>query len=328
VHINKLPWTKEKPNMPKKKVCARMVTLGIITLLVTTCADTGGVKDIATGVSVIGAIPALAGNPVAVGAEIGQGITFIVIGIFELFPTAPANPDAKFTTPAAVVPVHFSLSDTTLFKPNKDALPNGLNESLVAAGKLVDDSRLLNLSLRKYYGALNANDTQSAQLQKGFACLSLNNFNADLRAYSTALSDLSQSAQGTPFASASATVSQVLQLRDQIVQSKSFPASEAFVFTQAHATDQEISLAVSQVATVTGQSLTDSDLTGSVILSRAAAAINGANATQFLPAGFTCADAPTVPALPPFGGIVASLLLLGTGAALILRRRARSSPRV
>jgi hypothetical protein len=314
--------------MPKKKVGVRMVTLAIILLLEATCASKDGVRDIATGVSVVAAIPAISGNPIAQGAEVGQGITFVVLGILELLHKASDNPEPSFRTPAAVVPVYFSLPDTTLFKPNKDALPNGLTESLKAAGKLVDDSRLINLSLRKYYGALNANDTQSAQLQKGFACLSLNNFNTDLRAYSTALSELSQSAQGTPFASASATVSQVLQLRDQIVQSKSFPASEAFVFAQAHATDQEMSLAVSQVATVTGQSLTDSDLTGSVILSRAATAINGANATQFLPAGFICADAPTVPALPPFGGIVASLLLLGAGAALILGRRARSSSRV
>jgi hypothetical protein len=309
--------------MSKKRALRRMVALSIILLLVGGCANKSVIGFIGIVLSAICFESVIVAPPVAGALAVAQVLNYVEANSIDQFKGAPANPDPNFTAPAAVVPVHFSLPPSTLFNPNKDAVPPGVNESLEAAGRLIDHTRMVNLSLRKYYGALNANDAASAQLQKGYACLSVTQLNADIQSYSAALASLSQSVQGTPFASVSTTTPEVLRLRDQITQSRSFPASELFVLTQAHATDQEISGAIDQVALVTDQGFTASDLTGAVIISKASEAINGVNVSQFLPDGFSCADAPAVPALPPFGGIVITILLLGAGATLTLWRRAR-----
>jgi hypothetical protein len=162
-------------------------------------------------------------------------------------------------------------------------------------------------------------------LRKENACQSLNDFNADLQAYSNAMSAISADAQGTDFATLSTTIGAVLAQRDAIVKSGHFPDSESFVFAEAAATPEELSGALSETAAITGQSLTDDDLKGAVIFSRVANQIDHADVSAALPTGFSCAAAPlpSVPTLSRWGSMVMATLLLLVGI-LVLWRRATS----
>lgn len=261
------------------------------------------------------------GQGVAGAAFIGQCAGMVVLGMAESFAQAPSHPDPDFAFVANVEPVHFDLPDAGL--PSGDAVPSSIHQSVIVAGKLIDDSRRLNLSLRKYYGAVAASSTAGAHLQKSAACRALNDLNADLQAYSAALYGISAEIQETPVASISVTVEDVLELRDQIVTTGSFPENEASLFAQANVSPEELSQAVAAVARVTSESIADDDLQGSVIFSRAAQEIDQVDVSAFLPQGFTCNAAPieSVPTLSQWGVILMALLL--AASSLYISRRAR-----
>ena len=80
----------------------------------------------------------------------------------------------------------------------------------------------------------------------------------------------------------------ILVLRNQIVGSGQFPAREAFVFSEAHASNEERSLAVAEIGSVTGQTITENNLTVTLLFTRAAAQLDHAGIDGFLPRGFTC----------------------------------------
>jgi uncharacterized repeat protein (TIGR01451 family) len=264
-------------------------------LFASACKSVDGARDIAAGVSVIAAIPAFAGNPIAVGAEIAQGVTFIVIGIIELFSSAAAQPDGDFEQLPSVTLVKFtpvgpSSQSGSVHASAADPSIDHINQSLKAAGEIIDNTRLIKMSLRKYYGAWGAGNIDKAKLQRTFTCNCIDKLTASFQSYHDALLLMSADIQGTPAASASATVADVLALRNQIVSSGQFPANETFVFTEAQATSEEMTHALEQVAAVNGTTISNSDLTGAAIFAQAASVVDHANIQEFLPPGFTCAD--------------------------------------
>lgn len=215
-------------------------------------------------------------------------------------------------------PVHF---EPILFPiPLIDSRNSSVERYAVVAGNLIDNSRMLNLSLRKYYGAVGAGDAVAAQLQKEAACSALDDLNAALQTFSTVLSGISVEAQNTPAASISVKVADVLELRDQIVNAGSFPDNEAHLFAQANVSPEELSQALAVVASVSIQSVTDADLQGAVIFSRAAQQISNVDVSIFLPQDFSC-DVETlveVPTVSPWGAITMVLLL--AAASLYIAR--------
>jgi len=264
-------------------------------LFVSACKGIDTARDIATGLSAIAATPALSGRPIAAAAEIAQGVTFIVIGIVELFFAAPAQPDNDFeqlpsVTLVTFTPVGESLQSGSGHAPAADPSIDHINQSLKAAGEIIDNTRLIKMSLRKYYGAVGAGNIDKAKLQRTFACNCIDKLTTSLQSYHDALLLVSADIQGTPAASAATTVADVLALRNQIVSSGQFPANETFVFTEAQATSEERMHALEQVAAVNGTTISNSDLTGAAIFAQAASVVDHANIQEFLPPGFTCAD--------------------------------------
>jgi hypothetical protein len=301
----------------KRTLSLLLIALAVVML---GCPPSTGVAGATVGLSLFGGIAVGVPGGQLVGgiALIGQCVGVVVLGFLENLAVASSFPDADFDSIAIVEPVHFEL----LSIPQPFA-ESSLDTAVIVAGKLIDDSRMLNLSLRKYYGAVAAQSTAGAQLQKTAACNALSNLNADLQAYSNALAGVSTEIQGTPAASVSGTVADVLNLRDQIVSTGSFPEFEAGYFSQANVSPEELSQALGIVASVTDQSITDAGLGGAVIFDRAAQKINHVNAAVFLPQGFTCdADSVvSVPTLSPWGAVAMVLLL--AAASLYAGRKAR-----
>lgn len=248
-------------------------------------------RDIATGGSLFTTswlIVPVIGEFVAAGGGAFQGGFLITMGIIDALDSAPNNPDSNHGTLASVTPVRFtpvSGGTGTTIGTVGTQLVTDVNASLVSLGQSLDNLRLLRISLRRYYGALNAGNATNADFQSAAVCHFLISSEASLAAYRTSLRRISSDIQGTPAASLSFTVSQVLALRNQILNS-GFPPEEAALFPQMNATNEEISLALQEVALVTGATLSNSDLTGAVIFDRAADAIKQINLGAFLPQGF------------------------------------------
>jgi hypothetical protein len=119
-------------------------------------ADKQDARDFWTGASVVGGAAIAAGGPetpwgaAGVGACVGQGIGFMGMGIWDRFfssstrPTsAPANTQVASVTPSALAPI-----------PAGGPVQTTVNASIATGNQILDESRLLDMSLTRYYGAL------------------------------------------------------------------------------------------------------------------------------------------------------------------------------
>ena len=115
----------------------------------------------------------------------------------------------------------------------------------------------------------------------------------------------------------------VLDLRGQIVSSGTFPSYEDFVFDQLGATEEEMTLAIAEVELMTGNSLTDADLTGAVIFARLDEALGKVDIRELLPPSFEPAGSdPTVPLLSEGGMVTLVGCFLLTAFVMARARRA------
>lgn len=272
-------------------------------------ADKQDARDVGTGFSVIGAAGVITPEPVTTaagaGALVGQGVSFIGMGIWDYFTEAPANPNPNHGVVA---------SEELLFLPVAFVKLDGVgpvydevNASMDSAASMIDSSRLALTSLQRYYGAVADSNAANAELQRQAANAALAQLDVDMLQYRSDLRAISTAVQGTGFAALSATVQDVLDLRDQIVASQSFPAEEDFVFNQMNASPEEMALAIAEVELMTGNSLTNADLTGAVIFDRLDEALGKVDIQELLPAEFVS------------GGPNASVPLIGeTGVAILL----------
>ena len=202
------------------------------------------------------------------------------MGIWDLFSSAPKNPDPNFHQIAKVIPA--------MLEPvsGSDSVSSAVNQASVAANQMIDDSRLVDMSLMRYFGAINSNDPTGIAIQRSAASQFFFALEGDLLSYREDLTLLSDLVAETTFSGLSTTVAEVLALRDQIV-ANGFPAYESFVFSQINATPQEISSAIDEVSLVTGSTITDADLSGSLIFGEVATALGKIELSQLLPEGFT-----------------------------------------
>ncbi len=207
-------------------------------------------RDVATGISVLGGVGIVFPLTFVAGASAGvaQGVGLVGMGVW----------DAYFAAPLRIDPNHGLLATATpaVFTPFPESGPvfDAANLSLVEAGNVIDATRLLDISLRRYYGALSDGNTANAAFQRRAASMFLFQLEDHLLAYRRSLVELSAQVRSTPFAELTATVADVLTLRDQIISS-GFPTYEAFVFDQMNATPQEMAAAVGEVALVTARPL-------------------------------------------------------------------------
>ena len=134
--------------------------------------------------------------------------------------------------------------------------------------------------------------------------------------------------RGTPLLDAARSLgvdidSDVLDLRGQIVSSGTFPSYEDFVFDQLGATEEEMTLAIAEVELMTGNSLTDADLTGAVIFARLDEALGKVDIRELLPPSFEPAGSdPTVPLLSEGGMVTLVGCFLLTAFVMARARRA------
>jgi len=299
--------------------------VGIALLLQTGCGRNlkNVIRAVALVVSAISVkvvtLPDPRAKVVGVAGLVGQVITLVVVGKVEEYDTAPNRPDPEFSTVAEVDPVHFNQVPGDIDRPK---LPSDVNAALKAAGEIVDNSRLVDMSLRKYYGALNAGNAAKAESQRAATCEFLFKLDASIQAYSNALAAISDDAQGTGFASASTTVPEVLVQKEQIGKNV-FPPEEEDVLTQMHATTEERSLARVQAGLVEENNINPSDLTGAAVLVSAARLSNRISIQDELPVNFSCSVAPpsSAPTLTEWGVLIMTLLLLTAGMIFIARRR-------
>lgn len=307
-----------------------ILLVGILATFVATPSFAGKqeARDFATGATVIGAAGVITPEPVTTalgaGALLGQGIGFLGMGIWDSFFSAPSRPN----------PTHAQQESTTPSVPAVNFTPiagsgpvyDAVNASLISAAAMIDASRSLDTSLTRYYGAIVDGNTANQELQKLEATIALIELETHIASYRSDLLAMSTVAQSTDFATLSTTVAEVLSARDDIVLN-GFPASEDFVFDQANATTQETNLALAEVALVTGATLTDQDLKGSVIFDRLSTALGKVDIRELLPAGFApVSDPNALPMLSPGSLILLFVLLLLVALAIRGRSRGLARP--
>jgi hypothetical protein len=224
-----------------------------------------------------------AARAIARGLRIAQAATLKILDTYDKYAAAPSSPDPACCQLAVASPV----SGFDPVDPGIGAvLAYNLNKSQDLLCEIVSNSRALDLTLRRYYGAIDAGKCTCQLMQQKAATsfvLALEQYQAE---YAAALVAISDNVQGTEVASLSVTVSEVLALRDEIVASGQFPPEEDFVFEALDATQAEIDGAIYEVSLATGETLSDSDLTGAVIFQRAVQAFLQVNIRELLPQGF------------------------------------------
>jgi hypothetical protein len=228
------------------------------------------------------------------------------MGIWDIFALAPTTPDTNYATVASVVPVIF-----TPVSGMGQAFDD-INASLVLGGLVVDYSRLVDVSLQRYYGAVAASDASAALMQQVAASYFLSELESDMAAWRSSLQTVSAGVGGSPFATLTITQGDVLSFRDDVVTS-GFPAWENFVFLEMQATPQELTLARAEVGLLTGNAI-PSGLTGSVVFEQMASSMGQVNLSELLPKDFV-----VVPEIDPAG--IGSVLALVTGALGLIERR-------
>jgi hypothetical protein len=305
----------------------KLLALSIMVLLLPAARCSESDKDAAQDTTVVASAIAAAAaaffaGPVGAGAVIVlQGAGLIVAGELDDSDSSQNKPDPNFNEVATVTPVVFT---KVAHRGTVDPLADDVNESLTIAGQMIDNVRLLNISLRRFYGARSAGNAVKAELQRNAACDFLFKLDANLLAYHDVLLRISSNVQGTRFALISVTFDDVRALRDQIVRERRFPDFEASVFSEARATPEEISRAIREVELANLNTLNASDLTGAAIFSRAARVIDRVSAQGFLPDDFVCGNpAPPplgAPTLSEWGTIIMVLLMLMAGIIFIVRR--------
>ena len=247
---------------------------------------------------------------------IGEGVGFLGMGIWNIFASAPANPDADHGQIASVTPVQF----TAVSGSGSGSLVDAVNASMTSAAVMVDDSRLLDLSLRRYYGAVDDGNATNKQLQLLESSRALHSLEASIDAYRLDLEALSDNVQSTEFALLSTTERDVLDLRDVIIRDNAFPSFEEFVFEEMRATSREMELAILEVTLVDGSTIDDADLSGAVIFDRYADAFGKVDLRELLPPGFD--PIPIVP-LPAAAWMGLPLLAVAGVIGKMRRRRNR-----
>ncbi len=119
------------------------------------------------GASALGAVAVVGGpdsGPFAFGvvAPGVQGTWLTVSSIWDTFAEAPANPDPNHAVAAARVPVTFTPTPVVGAGPAFDAI----DRLLVAAGDTIADSMGLDISSRRFFGAVTDNNTTDTALQQ------------------------------------------------------------------------------------------------------------------------------------------------------------------
>lgn len=294
-------------------IIAAIIVLPVLFSPAVALAGKQEARDFWTGSSVLGAAGVITPEPITTaagaGALIGQGVGFIGMGIWDAFAAAPANPDPNHGLVASVAPVTF-----TPVTGSGQAFDD-INASIILAGEIIDDSRLLGISLERFFGAVNDGNLANAAFQQSAASQYLFGLEADLFDYRSSLVAISADISGTNFAGLSTTVADVLDLRNEILVS-GFPSFEDFVFAEMNATIEEMTNAILEVSLVTGNNITDADLTGAVIFDGLASAIGEIDIRELLPVGFSTVPEPTT----------ITLILLGlAGIALPLKRKKQFS---
>lgn len=272
-------------------------------------ADKQDARDVGCGISVIGAAGVITPEPLTTaagaGAMLGQGVGFIGMGIWDFFAAAPANPDPNHGVVANEELLFVQVAFVRL--EGVGPVYDEVNASMSSAASMIDSSRFALTSLQRYYGAIADSNAANAELQRQAANAALAQLDVDMLQYRSDLRAISNAVQGTDFAALSATVQDVLDLRDEIVANQSFPSEEDFVFNQMNASPEEMALAIAEVELMTGNSLTNGDLTGAVIFDRLDEALGKVNIQELLPAEFGS------------GGPTTSVPLIGeTGMAILL----------
>jgi hypothetical protein len=276
-------------------------------------ADKEAARDFYAGATVLGGLALLAPEPsltkaAGVGACVGQGVGLVGMGIWDIFALAPTTPDTNYATVASVVPVIF-----TPVSGMGQAFDD-INASLVLGGLVVDYSRLVDVSLQRYYGAVAASDASAALMQQVAASYFLSELESDMAAWRSSLQTVSAGVGGSPFATLTITQGDVLSFRDDVVTS-GFPAWENFVFLEMQATPQELTLARAEVGLLTGNAI-PSGLTGSVVFEQMASSMGQVNLSELLPKDFV-----VVPEIDPAG--IGSVLALVTGVLAMIEQRRR-----
>jgi hypothetical protein len=277
-------------------------------------------RDFWTGASVLGAAGVITPEPITTcagtGALIGQGSGFIFIGIWDVFASASTTPDAAYASLAPVVPVSF---DHVACPP----VCYIVNDFMDAAGDGIGQARAMNTTLQRYYGALNAGDVAAANMQYNYGMSLASDLNTTVANWAGFCSDISADAglQSSPFASLSCTVSDVLDLRDQIVADNAFPSYEDFVFDKINPSSEEMAAAIYEMSLVDGSTITDADLVGSVIFNNGFgdALLALGNVETYLPSDFQPVSDSAIPEPTTMCLVVAGLSISA------LRRRGRSS---
>lgn len=270
-------------------------------------ADKQDARDWYTGCSVLGAAGLITPEPITTalgsGALVGQGTGFIGMGIWDFFTEAPANPDPNHEQVARLNPPYLPVQFIAVvgIGPVYDAV----NASIDSAAVMIDSSRILQVSLSRYYGAIQDANDINEELQHDAASAALVQLESDIGQYRSDLLTLSSVAQGTGFAALSTTAQDVVDLRDQIVLDGSFPSYENFVFEQIGATAEEMTLAIAEVELMTGNSLTNADLTGAALFGRLEEALGEVNIRELLPPDFEPSTSnPSVPLLSTSGMVI------------------------
>lgn len=273
-------------------------------------------RDVGQGISVLAAAGAVTPEPLTtaagIGGLIGEGAGFLGMGIWNIFASAPVDPDPDHGRIASVTPVTFTPAS------GSGELVEAVNASITSAAVMVDDSRMLDISLRRYYGAVDDGNAINTRLQLLESSRALYSLEASIDAYRSDLEYVSYHVQSTEFALLSATESDVLNLRDDILAANAFPSFEQFVFDEMNATPREMELAILEVELVDGSTIDDTDLRGAVIFGRYADAFGKVDLRELLPSGFE----PVVP-LPATAWMGLALLAVTGVAGKIRRKRNR-----
>ena len=159
---------------------------------------------------------------------LGQGVGFIGMGLWDFFAAAPANPDPNHGVVANEELLFVQVAFVRL--EGVGPVYDEVNASMSSAASMIDSSRFALTSLQRYYGAIADSNAANAELQRQAANAALAQLDVDMLQYRSDLRAISNAVQGTDFAALSATVQDVLDLRDEIVANQSFPSEEDFVF--------------------------------------------------------------------------------------------------